>query len=114
MIAADTSSLVAFFAGESGVDVRTVLQSLESRSLVLPPVVVTELLSDAKMPKDLRQDLLLVPIFSLKDGFWERAGAMRATLISKHLKARLADTLIAQVCVDHDVALITRCNLRLV
>ncbi len=44
----------------------------------------------------------------LGDGFWERAGLLRARIISGRRKARLADALIAQTCLDHDVPLITR------
>ncbi len=40
--------------------------------------------------------------------YWQRAGINRSKLISKKLKARLADTLIAQSCIDHQVPLITR------
>lgn len=108
MIAADSSSLVAFFNGESGHDVDLIRQSLSMESLVLPPVVLTELLSDVKASKHLRQSLTLLPMLHVADGFWERAGTMRAKLLAMNLNARLADTLIAQSCVDHSVSLITR------
>jgi predicted nucleic acid-binding protein len=36
------------------------------------------------------------------------AGALRVRLLRRGLKARIADTLIAQSCIDHDVALLTR------
>jgi predicted nucleic acid-binding protein len=44
----------------------------------------------------------------IEAGFWERAAATRATVLAKKLRARLADTLIAQSCIDHGVALVTR------
>jgi len=42
------------------------------------------------------------------DGYWERAGGLRASLLARRRKARLADTLIAQSCLDHDVELVAR------
>jgi predicted nucleic acid-binding protein len=81
------------------------------------------MLSDSKMDKELRHNLLMMPTLLPTEGFWERAGAMRAKLLAKNLKARLADTLIAQSCIDYSVPLITRdadfrhfsqhCNLKL-
>jgi aspartate aminotransferase len=44
----------------------------------------------------------------LKDGFWVRAGHARRLLRTRNLKAKIADALIAQACIDNDVALITR------
>ena len=38
----------------------------------------------------------------------ERVGALRADVIAQGRKARLADALIAQSCLDHSVPLITR------
>jgi len=42
------------------------------------------------------------------DGYWERAGLLRARILRRGRKARLADTLVAQSCLDHDVELVTR------
>ena len=52
--------------------------------------------------------LLSIPILELMAGFWERAGRTRAELIRRKLKPKLADTLIAQVCIDHSVTLHAR------
>ena len=46
MIAADTSSLVAYFSGNDGTDVEKLAAAISSGELVLPAVVVTETLSD--------------------------------------------------------------------
>jgi predicted nucleic acid-binding protein len=48
------------------------------------------------------------PRLEILDGYWVRAGELRARLLRRGLKARLADTLIAQSCLDHQVALLTR------
>ena len=74
----------------------------------LPPVVLSEILSDPTLPPHLEEIVLQIPMLELKAGFWERAGRLRARVIGAGHKAKLADTLIAQSCVDHDVALVTR------
>ena len=48
------------------------------------------------------------PRLPLKEGYWERAGALRATLIAACGKAPLADALIAQCCLDHGLRLVSR------
>jgi predicted nucleic acid-binding protein len=55
-----------------------------------------------------RRLCLELPLLELSEGFWERAAASRAIILKRKLRARLADTLIAQACIDNDVALITR------
>jgi predicted nucleic acid-binding protein len=41
-------------------------------------------------------------------GYWQRAGAIRRALKEKGRRALLGDALIAQSCIDHGAALITR------
>jgi predicted nucleic acid-binding protein len=41
-------------------------------------------------------------------GYWQRAGALRAKVLSKRRKARLGDALIAQTCLDRGIPLLTR------
>jgi predicted nucleic acid-binding protein len=106
--AADTSTLIAYIQGDRGADVDHLEACLLSSSLVLPPVVLTELLSEPHLPKEHRAAILDLPILDIADGFWIRAGATRALLLAKRLRARLPDALIAQSCIDNDVALITR------
>jgi hypothetical protein len=47
----------------------------------LPPVVLSELLSDPRLPRDVRDVVLRLPLLEILDGYWER---------------------------DHDVELVTR------
>ena len=108
MIAADTSSLIAFFSGANGDDVGKIANALRTISLGLPPVVVTELLSDADSNTNLAPQIADCPQLEILPGYWERAGITRSTLLAKGLAAKVPDTLIAQSCIDHDVALITR------
>jgi len=49
-----------------------------------------------------------LPILETYAGFWERAATTRAKILSKKLRARLADTLITQSCLDYETPLITR------
>ncbi len=108
MVALDTSSLVAFLRGEPGRDVDAVDRALESNQAVLPPVVVVEILSDPKLDPRVAGWLRDLPVSELRPGFWQRAAATRAKILSRGLRARLADTLISQSCIDHRMPLITR------
>jgi predicted nucleic acid-binding protein len=108
MIALDSSSLIAFLEGASGGDTELVEQALSDRRACLPPVVLTEILSDPKLPKAVEELLLQLPRLEVLDGYWERAGWLRAQVLKLKRRARLADTLIAQSCIDHDVGLVTR------
>ncbi|MBI2981168.1 MAG: PIN domain-containing protein [Deltaproteobacteria bacterium] len=110
MIAIDTSSLIAYLSGEKGPDVEAVDQALDQKQAVLPPVVFSEILSDPKLPKSVRDLIGEVPPLIITDGYWERAGLLRSKLVFRKLKAPLADTLIAQSCIDYGVLLITRDN----
>jgi hypothetical protein len=108
MIAADTSSLVAYFAGQTGPDVEQLAAAMSAGDLVLPPVVVTETMTDPAAAKLLDTEIPNLAILEIKDGFWIRAGLARRTLKLRGFKAKVGDALIAQSCIDHDVALITR------
>lgn len=110
MIAVDTSSFIAYLQGDDAKDVKWIEEALSSHALVLPPVVFSEIISDASLPLKLIESITQLPLLSISAQFWYRAGSMRAKLLTKKLKARLADTLIAQSCIDHDVPLITRDN----
>jgi predicted nucleic acid-binding protein len=108
MIAADTSTWISFFEGQQGDDVHALAAALRSRQVVMPPPVLTELLSDPELSASVAQTLLELPLVALKDGFWHRAGSLRAKVLASKRKARLGDALIAQCCIDADIALITR------
>jgi len=107
VIAADSSSLIAHLSGDQGEDVQILDQALSDNLIVLPPVVLMELLSDPKLPSSVSELLNVLPLLKTTDGYWFRAGMLRAKALSRGRKARLADTLIAQSCLDHDVSLIT-------
>jgi predicted nucleic acid-binding protein len=106
LISADTSSLIAHFSREPAHDAEKVELALKSESLILAPIVLTELLSSLRNADQLKDFLADVPIFEILPGYWWRAGESRRRIIRLGLKARTADTLVAQCCIDADVPLI--------
>jgi predicted nucleic acid-binding protein len=108
MIAVDTSSLIAFLEGTAGSDTDRIQSALDEHQLVLPPVVLTEVLSDPGLSQNVRSLLAALPLLEVEPGFWERAGLLRASVLKQHKKARVADALIAQSCLDQAVPLVTR------
>jgi predicted nucleic acid-binding protein len=108
MIAVDTSSFVAYLKGDKGDDVEEVERALEMKQMVFPPVVLTEIISDPKLDSRVINLLLQVPTLPVSEGYWERAGKARSKILGRGNKARVADALIAQVCIDSDVPLLTR------
>jgi predicted nucleic acid-binding protein len=108
MAAVDSSTLIALFADEPGPDLEVLKSALIAGDIVLPPVVLAEVLSDPKLPDRHRATLLSLPLLDLLPDYWQRAAATRAIILKRGLRARLADTLIAQSCIDYDVALIAR------
>lgn len=108
MYAADSSSFIAYFGGLPGDDVAAIDRALTSGRLVLTPVALTELLSQPGLPTAHRAHILELPTLEIAAGYWLRVAGLRSALLGRGLKARLADALIAQSCIDHDVPLITR------
>jgi predicted nucleic acid-binding protein len=108
VIAADTSSLVAYFAGESGPDVEQVNRALDNGDLRISPIVFTELLSDAQSSAKLEAVIAPWRQLDITEGYWLRAARTRSRLLTLKLKPKLPDTLITPSCIDYGVALITR------
>jgi len=108
LCAADTSTFIAFFNAERGTDVEKLDAALAARQLLVPPLVIAELLSDPKLSELNREVFSALPMLQLTKGFWIRVGLSRAELLRRKLKARLADALIAQACIDNRVPLIAR------
>jgi hypothetical protein len=110
VIAIDTSSWIAFFSDREppGDDTALVESALADHQACLPPVVLTELTSDPHLPRPVTALLSRLPVLALEPGYWERTGLLRAKLVARRHRARLADALIAQSCLDHGVRLVTR------
>jgi predicted nucleic acid-binding protein len=108
MIAADTSTWIAFFTGQAGDDVEMLAAGLRDRQLLMVPAVLTEIFSDSKLSTDVAAMLSQLPLIDTEPGYWQRAGELRARVLSKKRKARLGDALIAQSCLDREIPLVTR------
>jgi hypothetical protein len=108
VIAADTSTWVAFLEGGAGDDTEWLDRALEERQVVMVPAVLTELLSDPELPQEVSDMLLQIPQMEIRPGIWQRAGMLRAQVLATRGRARLGDALIAQTCVDARVVLLTR------
>ena len=108
MIALDSSSLIAYLGGDRGADVDAVELAFEQRQGVLPPVVLSEMLSERRLSPQVRDLLLQLPLLEAGEGYWKRAGLLRSLVLQRGRRAPLADALIAQSCLDHDAPLVTR------
>lgn len=108
MIGVDTSTIIAFLRGESGADTDVFARALAQDEAAIPAPVLTEALSNPKTREAVRTILTDLPRLPLDNGAWERAAETRGTILSKKRRAYLADTLVAQACIDADVPLLTR------
>jgi predicted nucleic acid-binding protein len=108
MIAADTSTWISFFEIAPGQDTKLLERAIRDRQTLMIPAVLTELLSDPLLDAADAQTLAAVPMIDLEAGYWQRAGLLRAQVLSKRRKARLGDALIAQTCLDRNIPLLTR------
>ena len=108
MIAADTSTWVVYLEGGAGEDAQLLDRALEDWQVLMAPVVLTELLSDPRLPSGVAKTLSEVPLMEIVSGYWQRAGVLRAKVLAKRRRARLGDALIAQSCIDRGIPLLTR------
>jgi predicted nucleic acid-binding protein len=108
MIAADTSTWIALLEGDPGQDAELLKQALTDRLVLMVPVVLTELLSGPALSYSVAETLSEIPMIEVETGYWQRAGLLRAKVLSTSRKARLGDALIAQTCIDRGIRLLTR------
>jgi predicted nucleic acid-binding protein len=108
VIAVDTSTWIAFLEGDRGEDAGLLDKALQDRQILMVPAVLTEVLSDPKLPLEVSRTLSEIPLIEVEQGYWQRAGELRAKVLAKRRKARLGDALIAQSCIDRGVPLLTR------
>ncbi len=108
MICADSNCWIAYLSGETGQDVEILDHAVIHDAVVMAPVVLSELLSDPLLEVQDEADLCAIRMMEIRPGYWERAGKLRALLMAKRIRPKFADTLIAQICIDNDVPLITR------
>ncbi len=110
MAAADSSTVIAYLLGESGRSVELLDAALKAETVQIPPPVLAEVLCHPNLSVEQADLLNKLPMLVLLPGFWHRAAKTRRELLAKGLRARLADTLIAQFCIDHDEPLIADDN----
>lgn len=108
MIAVDASVVISWLAEERGAHALRLDVLAVTGEAVFAPVTLTELLSDPRSAGLLDPQLVEFPVMTLTEGYWERAGLLRAKVRKAGLKAALGDALIAQACIDADVPLLTR------
>jgi len=108
LIAADTSTWVAYLEGATENDAELLRQALSDKHAVMAPVVLSELLSDPGLPPQVAASLADLPLLQITAGYWQRAGLLRAKVLALGRRARLGDALVAQSCIDEGVPLLTR------
>ncbi len=107
MTAVDTNVWIPFISGENRPEVNALRRLIESGLVFTPPVVLTELSSDAACPAWILALLRETCSLPLLPGFWERTGQLRSRLRKRGLRPKLGDSLIAQFCLDHGLQLFT-------
>lgn len=108
MLCIDTSSLIAYLEGAPGSDTELIDRAFSDNVGILSPITVTEVLSEPHLKTNVRRAIVQLPTLPITEGYWERAGLLRAKILRAGHKAKLADTLIAQNCLDHHATLVTR------
>ena len=106
MAAVDSSTVIAYFLGNPGKSVEDFDAALAAAAIRIPPPVLAEVLCHPNLPQRHADLLNSFPTLEILPGFWQRAAQTRLKLLTRGLRARLADTLIAQCCIDHDEPLI--------
>lgn len=106
-VVVDTSVWIDYFAGSQ---TTAVLEALAHGSAILPPIVVSELISGAGTPGqrqaigDLLQD---APVHATPLEHWLRVGDLRRKLAQKGLAVTIPDAHVAQCALDLDAVLLT-------
>ena len=107
MICVDTCVWSKFLAGEATTEVLKLKKMLEQGEVVMTPIVLCELLSFSELPAKVKFFLKEFRRIPVQETAWVSAGEMRSELFKKGLKAKLADCLIAQTCMDSKVPFLT-------
>jgi predicted nucleic acid-binding protein len=107
LIALDTNAVVHAFSGLADATTREVHLRVGGSEVRLPPAVVAELFSNPRLSPAVARTVRSIALLPIHQGYWRRAGLLRRSLREINRKANLADCLIAQSCIDHDIPLIT-------
>jgi predicted nucleic acid-binding protein len=108
LIAVDTSVIIPWLNGETYQQTQRLEELIESGEAALAAVSLTEILSDPQADRSLIDALAAFELLPVLDGYWVRAGLLRARVRAAGRKAALGDALIAQACLDSETPLLTR------
>ena len=108
MIGIDASVAIPWFEGADYAEVRLMGELVRNNTAMYPAVVVTEVLSGARATSALSAAFPDAVILPIQPGYWVRAGQLRSRIELLGRRARLADTLVAQACLDADIPLLAR------
>jgi predicted nucleic acid-binding protein len=107
LIVADSSVLIPWAEGNPTEKTKLVRFHIKQKTLFVAPVSITELLSTRDVRPVIRMVTEMLDVLEMRDGYWERAGLLRGKCLAAGRRARLADALIAQACLDEDLPLLT-------
>jgi predicted nucleic acid-binding protein len=107
LIVADSSVLIPWAEGLVTAQTDLLDQHIAQGTLRVVPFSITELLSPPNLRPEVRLVAETLDILELQDGYWARAGLLRGRCLAAGRRARLADALIAQACLDADLPLLT-------
>lgn len=106
-VVADTSVWIEFFAGHAEPALE---EALKHGFVVLPPLVVAELISGARRPRDRSAIVRLVaeiPLHETPLEHWVRVGELRRALLDRGLSVSTPDAHVAQCALDRDALLLS-------
>jgi predicted nucleic acid-binding protein len=107
LIVADSSVLIPWAEGHVTAKTDLLNYHMQQKTLRVAPVSITELLSTRDLRPEIRLVAETLDLLELRDGYWARAGMLRGRCLAAGRRARLADALIAQACLDADLPLLT-------
>jgi predicted nucleic acid-binding protein len=107
LIVADSSVLIPWAEGQLNAKTDFMQFHVEQQTLRIAPVSVTELLSARELRPEIRLMAETLNVLEIEDGYWSRAGILRGRCLAAGRRARLADALIAQACLDAGLPLLT-------
>jgi len=99
-VVVDSSAWAELFRGR---DVPLLEDALEAGRAVLPPIVVAELVSGCRRPRDLEQVRTVIddaPLVDTPLEHWVRVGELRAALRSQGVSISTPDAHVAQCALD--------------
>ena len=107
-VVVDTSVWVDFFRGATAPRLE---EALAQRVVVLPPIVVAELASGARRPRERAALIDLLRDLAIHDTpleHWLRVGALRRNLAQRGIAVSTPDAHVAQCALELDAVLLSR------